>query len=201
MGEISLGGRSLKALDPDEVRKQFALVSQNSSFFNTTIRENLRLARRSAEAEEIEAAARAAQIHEFVISLAKGYDTMIIGEQGVRLSGGERQRLAIARALVKDASILMFDEPTANLDPQTEKQVLETLFAAMRGKTALLITHRLIGLENVNEILVMDHGQIVERGTHLQLLMQKGLYHRLWDLQNRILSDNPNPALTPISQI
>jgi ATP-binding cassette subfamily C protein CydCD len=198
VGEIMLGGQSLKALNPDEVRERFALVSQNSYFFNTTIRENLRLARRSATQEEIESVARAAQIHEFIARLPKGYDTLI-GEQGFRLSGGERQRLAIARALLKDAPILIFDEPTANLDPQTEKQVLDTLFETLPGKTSLLITHRLIGLENVVEILVMDNGRIVEHGTHGELLLQKGLYHRLWDLQNQILSEMEEQ--TPISQI
>jgi ATP-binding cassette subfamily C protein CydC len=189
MGEISLCGAALKSLDQDEVRNCIALVSQNSYFFNTTIRENLRLARRSARPEDIEAAARAAQIHEFIASLPRGYDTLI-GEQGFRLSGGERQRLAIARALLKDSPILILDEPTANLDPQTEKQVLDTLFETMRHKTSVLITHRLIGLENVDEVLVMDNGRIVERGRHSELLTKKGLYHRLWDVQNQILSDD-----------
>ncbi|HLO30569.1 MAG TPA: thiol reductant ABC exporter subunit CydD [Anaerolineales bacterium] len=198
LGEITLGGASLKALDPDEVRKRFALVSQNSYFFNTTIRENLRLARRSLRQEEIESAASAAQIHEFITGLPKGYDTFI-GEQGLRLSGGERQRLAIARALLKDAPILIFDEPTANLDPQTEKQVLDTLFETMRGKTSLLITHRLVGLEKVDEILVMDNGRIVERGAHQELLTHTGLYHDLWNLQNQILFEAEKPL--PISQI
>lgn len=187
-GEICLGVNPLKALDQEDVRKQIALVSQNSYFFNTTIRENLRLARRGASQEEMEAAARAASIHGFVMNLPHGYDTFI-GEQGLRLSGGERQRLAIARALLKDAPILIFDEPTANLDPLTEKEVLETLFETMNGRTCLLITHRLIGLENMDEILVMDEGRIVERGSHHELLAQAGMYRRLWGLQNQILYD------------
>jgi ATP-binding cassette subfamily C protein CydCD len=188
LGEIRLGGESLKSLNQDEVRKRFALVSQNSYFFNASIRENLRLARPKITQEEMEAAAQTAQIHDFIMSLPKGYDTMI-GEQGLRLSGGERQRLAIARALLKDAPILILDEPTANLDPITEKQVLETLFAVMKQKTSLLITHRLIGLENMDEIIVLDHGRIVERGRHDELLKSEGVYRRLWDLQNRMLYD------------
>jgi ABC-type multidrug transport system fused ATPase/permease subunit len=185
-GEISLGGESLKSLNQDEIRKRLALVSQNSYFFNTSIRENLRLARPRVTQEEMESSAQSAQIHEFIMNLPKGYDTFI-GEQGLRLSGGERQRLAIARALLKDAPILILDEPTANLDPITEKQVLDVLFGIMRSKTSLLITHRLVGLENVDEILVLDHGRIVERGRHDDLLKNEGMYRRLWDLQNRVL--------------
>ncbi len=136
----------------------------------------------------MEAAAKSAQIHDFIVGLPKGYDTFI-GEQGVRLSGGERQRLAIARALLKDAPILILDEPTANLDPVTEKQVLDTLFKIIRSRTSLLITHRLVGLENMDEILVMEHGRIVERGRHDKLINRHGVYQHLWNLQNRILSD------------
>jgi ABC-type multidrug transport system fused ATPase/permease subunit len=187
-GEISLGGESLQWLNQDEVRKRFALVSQNSYFFNASIRENLRLARPKVTQEEIEAAARAAHIHDFIMSLPKGYDTLI-GEAGLRLSGGERQRLAIARALLKNAPILILDEPTANLDPLTEQQVLDTLFAVMKQKTSLLITHRLIGLENMDEIVVLDHGRIVERGSHADLLQRNGLYRRMWELQNKMLYD------------
>ena len=190
-GEISLGGESLKSLNQDEVRKRYALVSQNSYFFNTTIRENLRLARPKLTQEEMEEVAKSAQIHEFIAGLPKGYETFI-GEQGLRLSGGERQRLAIARALLKDAPILILDEPTANLDPITEKQVLDTLFGIMCGKTSLLITHRLVGLENMHEVIVMNHSKIIERGKHYELLNGNGLYRRLWDLQNQILTADIN---------
>jgi ATP-binding cassette subfamily C protein CydC len=187
-GEISLGGESLKSLNQDEVRKRCALVSQNSYFFNTSIRENLRVARPKVTQEEMESAVKSAQIHEFITNLPKGFETFI-GEQGLRLSGGERQRLAIARALLKDAPILVLDEPTANLDPITEKHVLDTLFEIMRGRTSLWITHRLVGLENMDEIIVMDHGRIVEQGRHEELLKGYGVYRRLWDLQNRMLYD------------
>jgi len=185
-GDITLGGDSLHGLDQDEVRARIGFISPNTYFFNTSIYENLRFARRRVTKEEVESAAQSAQIHDFILGLPKGYDTMI-GEQGLRLSGGERQRLAIARAIIKDAPILILDEPTANLDAITEKQILETLFALMKKKISLLITHRLIGLENVDEILVMDHGQIVERGTQSQLMQANGLYRKLLDLQNRIL--------------
>jgi ATP-binding cassette subfamily C protein CydCD len=185
-GDIRLGGRSLHDLDQDEVRGRYAVVPQNIYLFNTSVYENLRIARPSATQDEIETAAQQTQIHDFILSLPMGYQT-VIGELGARLSGGELQRLAIARALVKDAPILILDEPTANLDPLIEKQILKTLFEVMKKKTALLITHRLVGLENVDKIFVMAHGRIVERGTQAELLLEGSAFRRLWELQNRIL--------------
>jgi ATP-binding cassette subfamily C protein CydCD len=188
LGEICLGDRSLKNYASDEVRERIALISQNTYFFNTSIYENLRMARRGVTKEEIECAARQAQIHELISDLPKSYNT-IIGEYGLRLSGGERQRLAITRAIIKNAPILILDEPTANLDPLTEKLVLDTLFDLMREKVSLLITHRLLGLEKMAEIMVVDQGQIVERGTHTELLSKNSFYCRLFELQNRILAE------------
>lgn len=184
--DIRLDGHPIGAYKADDVRRLMAVVSQNAYFFNATLKQNLLLARPRATEAEIEAACRQAQIHDFIAALPHGYDTWI-GEQGARLSGGERQRLAIARALLKNAPILLLDEPTANLDPLTEREVLSVLTQVTEQRTTLLITHRLIGLEDFDEILVLDHGRIVERGSHASLLAARGLYHHLWQLQNRIL--------------
>jgi len=189
-GEITFLSRSIRDFDQDDIRKLFAVVSQNSFFFNSTILQNLLLANPSASQEQIELAARQAQIHDFISGLPSGYQTWI-GELGARLSGGECQRLAIARALLKNAPILLLDEPTANLDSITERAVLETIWRLMEKRTTLMITHRLVGLDHFDEILVLDKGQIVERGTHSSLLKQGGLYRRLWDIQDQaILADH-----------
>jgi ATP-binding cassette subfamily C protein CydCD len=183
---ILLDGKPINAYKQDDVRRLMAVVSQNAFFFNATINQNLLLARPRASESQIETACRQAQIHEFIAGLPRGYETWI-GEQGARLSAGERQRLAIARALLKEAPLLLLDEPTANLDPLTEKSVLETLSNVMKQRTTMMITHRLVGLEQFDEILVLDQGRIVERGTHDFLVNASGLYRKLWDLQNRIL--------------
>ncbi len=186
-GEILLDGRSLHEYNADDVRAQITIIPQQAYFFNTSIRENLRMARPDASDAEIEEASRKAQIHDFVETLPKGYDTYI-GEQGTRLSGGERQRLAIARAILKDAPILILDEPTANLDPITEGEVLNELFALMRGKTTLFITHRLLGLEQADEIIVLDRGRIVQRGDQAELMGEAGIFRQMMNIQNRILT-------------
>jgi ATP-binding cassette subfamily C protein CydC len=184
-GEIRLDGRELREIDPEEVRRQIGVVAQQTHLFNATVGDNLRLARARATEPEIETAARAARIHDFIVSLPQGYDAWI-SEQGLRLSGGERQRLAIARALLKDAPILVLDEPAANLDVVTEREVLTTVEAAMAGRTTLIITHRLVGLERADEILVLDRGRIVERGRHDELLARGGLYRRMWKRRQQL---------------
>jgi len=178
-GSITLNGVELRDADPDEVRQQFAVVSQTTHLFNATIRENLMLARADATEAEMIEAAQQARIHNFIQQLPLGYDTPI-REQGLRLSGGERQRLAIARALLKDAPIVIFDEATANLDTITEREVWQALQALMADRAVLIITHRLTGLEDADEIIVLKQGHVIERGQHAALLKRAGVYYRLW---------------------
>ncbi len=185
-GRIVIGGRDLCRYAPEEARRLLAVVSQSTYLFNATVRENLLLARPQAGEAEMIRAAQQAQVHDFICSLPQGYDTQV-GEQGLKLSGGERQRLAIARALLKESPILLLDEPTANLDPWTEHQLLAALRALPERRTTLWITHRLAGLEQVDEILVLRAGRVIERGRHGDLQQANGLYRRMWELQNQRL--------------
>ncbi len=189
-GRILLGGRDVRDYAQDDLRRVFSVVSQRTHLFNTTVRANLLVARPGATEAELIAAARQAQLHDVIERLPQGYDTWI-GEQGVRLSGGERQRLALARAILKDAPILILDEPTANLDPVTERHVLRAIAAARRGRTTLLITHRLVEMDTVDEILVVQRGIVVERGRHAELLRRDGFYRHMWDLQRQVISGVP----------
>jgi ATP-binding cassette, subfamily C, bacterial CydC len=170
-----------------DVRSCMAVVEQKTHLFNATVRENLLLARPDASETEMEQAARQALLHDFIQSLPQGYDTLI-GEQGFKFSGGERQRMAIARAILKDAPVLLLDEPTAHLDVSAEEGIMRSLLTFMRGRTTIMITHRLVGLDMADEILVMQGGNIEERGTHSELLQAEGLYWKLWKMQNQVLS-------------
>jgi ATP-binding cassette subfamily C protein CydCD len=187
-GQIQLDGRDLHAYPQEQVRRLFSFISQRAYFFNDTVRQNLLLARPGASEPEIQNAAQQAQIHNFIVGLPQGYETFI-GERGYRLSGGERQRLALARVILQDAPIFLLDEPTANLDPLTEHRILETLFALVHHRSLLLITHRLVRLQNMDEIIVLDHGRIVDRGSHAELVAMDSLYRRMWDMQNRMLEE------------
>jgi ATP-binding cassette subfamily C protein CydC len=187
-GEIRLFGRDVRTLTAEIVRAQMSVVGQHTYLFNTSLRENLRLARPDATDDDLIAAARAAELHAFVEGLPQGYDTPV-GEQGLALSGGERQRVAIARAILKDAPILLLDEPTANLDAVTERALLHTVYTALPDRATLLITHRLVGLDRADQILVLEGGRLVERGTHADLVQAGGAYARLWAHQQQELAD------------
>lgn len=185
-GFIALGGRDIRDYDPEHLRSWIAVVSQNTYLFNTTVRENILLGRQNASEAEMIEAARQAQIHDFITTLPGGYDTWV-GEQGLRLSGGERQRIAIARALLKDAPVLVLDEATTGLDSVTERDVITALYRLMEGRTVLMITHRLTGLQAMDEILVLHEGKLAERGTHAGLVQSQGRYFKMSALQNESL--------------
>lgn len=183
-GEIRLDGRPLRDYAQDDVRAFFSVIPQQTYLFNATLRENLQLATPSADADQMVRAAAQAQLLPLIENLPQGLDTWL-GENGARLSGGERQRLGVARALLKNAPIWLLDEPTASLDPLTESALLDTLLDLSANRTTLWITHRLQRMDRMDEIIVLDRGEIVERGTHARLLAQNGQYALLWRLQHR----------------
>ncbi len=185
-GQIFLNGHALSCYRPDEVRQKMAVVSQNTYLFNASLRENLLIARPAASTGEILRAVERAQLQELIGRLPQGLDTWI-GESGQKLSAGERQRVAIARAILRDAPLLILDEATANLDTLTEREVLEALHALMEGRSTLMITHRLVSMEKMDEILVLRGGRIAERGRHQDLIQQGGWYAQMWRQQNSLL--------------
>ena len=174
-GRIFLGNRDLRDLSLSFLRRHVAVVAQDTYLFYGTVAENLRLARPEATQQEIEAAARAANAHDFISALPKGYETLV-GERGARLSGGQRQRVAIARALLKDASILVLDEALSSVDAQNEAIIQEALNRLMEGRTTLIIAHRLSSVIDAHRILVIEQGEIVESGSHAELLQANGVY-------------------------
>jgi ATP-binding cassette subfamily B protein len=183
-GRVTIDGHDLRQVTLRSLVAQIGMVTQETHLFHDTIRANLLYARSSATDAEIEAACRAANIHDFIAGLPDGYET-IVGERGYRLSGGEKQRLAIARVLLKDPGILVLDEATAHLDSQAEALIQQALDGVMRGRTSLVIAHRLSTILAADQILVLDGGRIVERGTHAELLAAGGLYARLYETQFR----------------
>jgi len=186
-GSIKVGGEDVRSISPDGLTEQMAVVFQDVYLLNDTIANNIRIGQPDAPLGKVEAAAKAAQCHDFITALPDGYDT-VIGEGGSTLSGGEKQRISIARALIKDAPIVLLDETTSSLDADNEQEINKALDVLMREKTVIVIAHRLNTIINADQILVLDSGGIRERGTHAELLRQQGWYARMIEEQERARS-------------
>ena len=174
---VPLGGADIRTLPLSECTKRIAYVSQDNYLFDLSVMDNIRLGRQGASDEEVIAAAKACGCHAFIMSLENGYQT-VCGASGGHLSGGERQQISIARAMLKDAPIILLDEATANVDPENEKELMEAVDELTHDKTVILIAHRLKTVRNADRIFVVDHGRIVQQGTHDQLVAVDGLYRR-----------------------
>jgi ABC-type multidrug transport system fused ATPase/permease subunit len=194
-----LDGRDVREHRSDDVRRVVAGCPADPHVFAGTLGQNLQLARPGADPGELEAAARAAGLLDWVRSLPEGWSTPV-GHRGARISGGERQRLALARALLADPQVLVLDEPTAHLDPGAREGVTATVLAATRGRTTVLVTHDLAALAAMDEVLVLDAGRAVQRGTHAELLGRPGLYRQLWEADRPLEEDRRRRAeVTPSS--
>ena len=194
-GCVSVDGHDLRDVTLESLTRQIGMVTQETYLFHDTVRVNLLYARPDATQDEIERAARAANIHDFISKLPQGYDT-IVGERGYRLSGGEKQRIAIARVILKDPRILVLDEATSSLDSESEALIQDALKPLMKGRTSVVIAHRLSTILAADVILVIDDGQVVEQGTHTELLARNGLYARLYNTQFRIQSLEASPRIS-----
>jgi ABC-type multidrug transport system fused ATPase/permease subunit len=182
-GRITVDGADIRDFKRSSYLGAIAIVSQDPFLFNTSIRENIRYGRAGATDAEVEEAARVAFAHDFIVEQPAGYDT-VIGERGVKLSGGQRQRLTIARAVLKNAPILILDEATSALDSHSEKEVQRAMENLMRSRTTFVIAHRLSTIVHADKIVVLEDGRIVERGDHGELLALRGKYYSLWRSQN-----------------
>lgn len=185
-GMVKLDEKNVKKYSMDSLMENFSFVFQNVYLFNDTIANNIRFGRPEASMEEVTEAAKKACCHDFIMALPDGYNTMI-GEKGTSLSGGEKQRISIARAIMKDAPVIILDEATANVDPENEKDLMEAVQALTKEKTILMIAHRLKTVRNANQIFVIDKGQIVQRGTHNELMKQDGIYQRFVDSRRQAI--------------
>jgi ATP-binding cassette subfamily B protein len=183
-GTVLIDGQDVRTVTQVSLRAAIGIVPQDTVLFNDTIEYNIAYGRPGAAREDVIGAARAAHIHDFIESLPDGYATLV-GERGLKLSGGEKQRVAIARTLLKDPAILVFDEATSALDSRTERVIQAELEGIARSRTTLVIAHRLSTVVHADQILVMDHGRIVERGTHAELLQRRGAYAAMWEIQSR----------------
>jgi ATP-binding cassette subfamily B protein len=181
-GEILIDNHSIKDFDLTQLRRNIALVSQDVYLFHGSIRENIAYGMGDISLEAIENAAIKAELHDFIIQLPDRYDT-IVGERGIKLSGGQRQRLSIARAILKNAPILILDEATSSVDTETERAIQKSLDELTKGKTALIIAHRLSTLRHADKIIVLKEGNIAESGSHESLLAKAGIYADLWNVQ------------------
>ncbi|MCW8959389.1 MAG: ATP-binding cassette domain-containing protein, partial [Gammaproteobacteria bacterium] len=195
-GRVLINGQDVRDVTQESLRAAIGIVPQDTVLFNDTIEYNIAYGRCDAGHEEIIEAARTANIHEFITSLPEGYAT-VVGERGLKLSGGEKQRIAIARAVLKNPKILVFDEATSSLDSHSERVILEALRHIASDHTTLVVAHRLSTIIDADRILVMDQGRIIEHGNHHQLLEQNGHYAQMWALQQEQQAEEAKLVVTP----